>query len=237
MITSWLEQLSLFFYQSSPFAFVIAVVAGVLTAFTPCSLSTVPLVLAYFGGTSERSTRSTLTIVAFLTMGFVLFSTVLGVVIALTGRMLTIQWNMPYVYLVLGVLLVLMAVQTWGIWEIIPSTYLQSKVKRKDRVGAFLVGGLSAVFSSPCTTPVTVALLAGVSLRGDWLAGAGYLALYALGHAVVYPTVAFAAKGVKRLQRSPVMQKYVFSLNLVLGLLFFAFGTYLVSLFFTTRLL
>ena len=37
---------------------VLAFAAGLLTAFTPCSLSSIPLIVAYVGGTSPSNTKT-----------------------------------------------------------------------------------------------------------------------------------------------------------------------------------
>ncbi|HPX23570.1 MAG TPA: cytochrome c biogenesis protein CcdA, partial [Mesotoga sp.] len=51
--------------------------------------------------------------------------TVLGVTASLAGRL--IGTSTSWWYIVLGVLMVVMALQTWGLFEIIPSSYLISK--------------------------------------------------------------------------------------------------------------
>ncbi len=68
-------------------------------------------------------------------------------------------------YLVLGVLMVLMAMQVWGIFTVIPSSYLVSMNKKRGFLGAFLAGVLGGVFSSPCSTPILVVLLAVVAAK------------------------------------------------------------------------
>mgnify|MGYP001446499943 CR=1 FL=1 len=49
-----LEHLSLLIQANFWLAPVIALVAGLLTSVTPCSLSSVPLVIAYVGGTGRK---------------------------------------------------------------------------------------------------------------------------------------------------------------------------------------
>ena len=85
----------------------------------------------------------------------------------------------------LGVLMVLMALQTWDIFQIIPSTYLISKSKKKGYIGALVAGILAGVFSSPCSTPVLIALLAIVAGKGSVIWGILLLLLYSLGHGVL----------------------------------------------------
>lgn len=234
MITQFLDSLSVFFYESSPYTLLFAMVAGVLTAFTPCSLSTVPLLLAYLGVKAQRNTKTTFNVVFFLTVGFVIASTVLGIVISLTGQMMFIQFNMGYVYGILSILMLLMALQTWGIFQFIPATYLQTKVKDKGWFGAFSIGVLSAVFSSPCSTPVLVAILIGVSQHGNYITGGAHLALYALGHCIIYPIAAFASNWLSSLKRNETAKKYISLMTLLLGTAFLLFSLGLLYLFLST---
>lgn len=55
--------------------------------------------------------------------------------------------------------MVLMALQVWGIFNFVPSSYAVSKNKKVRSIGAFLAGILGGLFSSPCSTPVLVVIL------------------------------------------------------------------------------
>ena len=55
MINEWLEQLSSLIQSSLWLAPVLALLAGILTFFTPCSLSSIPLVIGYVGGTGQKN--------------------------------------------------------------------------------------------------------------------------------------------------------------------------------------
>ena len=57
MINEWLEQLSSLIQSSLWLAPVLALLAGILTSFTPCSLSSIPLVIGYVGGTGQKNTK------------------------------------------------------------------------------------------------------------------------------------------------------------------------------------
>ena len=50
MIEQWLETLSLMIAGSFWLAPVLALLAGLLTSFTPCAVVSVPLVIGYVGG-------------------------------------------------------------------------------------------------------------------------------------------------------------------------------------------
>lgn len=77
--------------------------------------------------------------------------------------------------------MLLMALQTWEIYNFIPSSYAISRNTRRGYTGAFLAGILGGLFSTPCATPVLIALLAVVAQEGDILRGILLLLVYSLG--------------------------------------------------------
>ncbi len=56
-MTQMLESLSELMVNTIWLAPVLALLAGVLTSFMPCSLSGIPLVIGYVGGTGQKDTR------------------------------------------------------------------------------------------------------------------------------------------------------------------------------------
>lgn len=91
--------------------------------------------------------------------------TVLGTAASLLGKLIGTSSSIWYI--ALGVLMVLMALQTFEIYNFIPSTALLSKSNKRGYAGAFIAGILGGFFSSPCATPVLVALLAIVAKSGN----------------------------------------------------------------------
>ena len=166
-MTELLDHLSTLIQSSGWLAPLLALLAGVLTSFTPCSLSSIPLVIGYVGGTGQKDTKRAFRLSLTFAAGAAVTFTVLGVIASLAGRLM--GNGATWWYIVLGVLMVLMALQTWGIFEIIPSSYLISKNTKRGYVGAFIAGILGGVFSSPCSTPVLIALLAIVAGKGSIL--------------------------------------------------------------------
>ena len=169
MIDVWLEQISAVIGRNIWLAPLLALAAGALTSFTPCSLSSVPLVILYVGGADVLPKKSARLSLVFA-LGSAVTFTALGVAAASIGRLL--GTGAKWWYVVLGVLMVLMALQTWGVWNIVPSTRLGGGNMRRGYVGALLAGMLGGLFSSPCATPVLVALLAVAAGGGNLLWGA-----------------------------------------------------------------
>lgn len=182
MIDSWLNTLSTLIAESMWLAPVLALLAGVLTSFTPCSLSSIPLVIGFVGGTGTEPKKAFRLSVMFAVGSAVTF-TILGTLASLAGRL--VGTSASWWYLALGILMVLMALQTWDIFNFIPSTYLLSKSTRRGYAGALIAGILGGIFSSPCATPVLIALLAIVAGKGSVAWGMLLLLLYSIGHGVL----------------------------------------------------
>src|SRR4030042_2974805 len=106
MINQWLETLSTLIKANIWLSPVLAILAGALTAFTPCSLSTIPLVVAYVGGTADNDTKKSFRLSLVFALGMTVTFTILGVVASLAGKL--IGRAASWWYIVLGVLMVLM---------------------------------------------------------------------------------------------------------------------------------
>lgn len=200
MITQWLETLSTLISQSIWLAPLLALLAGILTSVTPCALSSVPLVIGYVGGTSNNDPKKAFRLSLTFALGMAATFTALGTVASLLGQLM--GSSNKWWYLVLGVLMLLMALQTWELFNFIPSTYLTSTATRKGYIGAFIAGILGGVFSSPCATPVLVVLLGLVARSGNVAWGILLLLLYALGHSFLVLAAGTSVGFVKKITSS-----------------------------------
>ncbi len=231
-MTAWLNDLSAALTQNLWLGPLIALAAGLLTSLMPCSLSSVPLVIGYVGSAAGQDSdkRKALKLSLTFALGLTLAFVALGLLAALAGRLMggmTRWW-----YLALGVLMILMALQTWELFEIIPSSYLVSRSKRRGYLGAFLAGTLGGLFSSPCSTPVLIALLAMVAGEGQLLRGVLLLLLYAAGHSALSVVAGTSAGFAQRLTRDPKYGRLSQVLRIVLGSLILLMGFYLLYLAF-----
>lgn len=224
MIDVWLEQISAIIRQSMWLAPVLALLAGILTSFTPCSLSSIPLVIAYVGGVGVEPKKA-LRLSLVFALGAAITFTALGVIAASIGRL--IGSGAKWWYIVLGVLMVLMALQTWGIINLIPSTYLTGKSKRRGYYGALIAGILGGIFSSPCSTPVLIALLAIVGGSGNILWGILLLLLYSVGHGALAIFAGTSVGFVQKMSSSAKYGKFSAVLKTAMGILILIIGFYM----------
>ncbi len=183
MIDAWLSSLSTAIMDNVWLAPLLALLAGILTSFTPCALSSIPLIVGYVSTSSQKNTKSAFGLSLTFAIGSAITFTLLGVIATISGQLIGTQASWWYVFL--GVLMMLMALQTWGLYEIIPSSYLISKNKKRGYLGALLAGILGGIFSSPCSTPVLIALLAVVASNDSFVWGIMLLLLYSIGHGIL----------------------------------------------------
>jgi cytochrome c biogenesis protein CcdA len=224
-VTSILESISGLITGSGWLAPLLALFAGILTSFMPCSLSSIPLVVGYVGGTGRHDTKRALRLSVTFAAGTAVTLTVFGIIASLAGRLMGLASS--WWYIVLGVIMVLMALQVWGIFELIPSSYLISKNTKRGFVGAFVAGILGGVFSSPCSTPVLIALLAIVAGKGSVLWGILLLLLYSVGHSILAVVAGTSVGFVQKLALNKKYGKAGFIIKVVMGLLILLIGFYM----------
>ena len=173
---------------------------GVLTSFTPCSLSGASLAIAYVGGVEQKGTSQSLKLSLVFALGTAVAFCALGIVATAAGSLLGSGGG--WLYIILGVLMLAMALQVCGVVEIIPSTYLTSKNTKRGYAGALVTGVLAGIFASPCSTPVLIALLAVVASSGSIAWSAVMLVAYSVGHSILAVIAGTSTGFVKSLSES-----------------------------------
>lgn len=225
MIDAWLNQIAEAISGNMWLAPILALVAGVLTSFTPCSLSSVPLIVGYVGGVGAKNTKRAFAYSAVFSLGTAITFIALGIIATSAGKLL--GNSSPLWYLILGVLMVLMALQTWGIFNFIPSVNLLSKSKKRGFLGAFLAGILGGIFSSPCSTPVLIALLAIVAGNGSLLWGILLMLLYSIGHSALVIAAGTSIGFVQRINANESYSKVGTVLKIIMGAAILLIGLYM----------
>jgi cytochrome c-type biogenesis protein len=210
--------------QNSPWLAIAAVfVGGITTALNPCVLAMVPLLMSVVLGNKETTTvRRSLVFSLFFVLGLAVTFTTLGLISGLMGRMFG-NVGRFWKYAVAGVCLV-MGLQLLGLIKLNLPVPAGIRVKKKGYLGAFLLGLLFGVVSTPCAVPILAVLLAFVAEKGNVLYGGFLLFVYALGHSVlvlIAGTSVGAAKGLlesKGLRRAhSLIQKIAGALIIVIG--------------------
>lgn len=225
IINMWLESLSSSIEANIWLAPLLALLAGVLTSFTPCALSSVPLVIGYVGGVGNKDTKRAFRLSLTFSAGLAVTFTVLGVAASMLGKLMMGTGN--WWYLILGVLMVLMALQTWEIYNFIPSSFAISRNTKRGYIGALLAGILGGFFSSPCATPVLVVLLATVAKGGNLLWGALLLLIYSIGHSTLVLIAGTSVGFVHKVSSSEKYGKISLILKIVMGIFIMLIALYM----------
>lgn len=230
MIDQMLSTLSGMIKDNVWLAPVLALVAGILTSVTPCALSSVPLVIGYVGGSGSSNTKRAFTLSLTFAGGMAVTFTALGTAASLLGRLM--GTSNRWWYLALGILMVMMALQTWEIFQFIPSTYLTAKNTKKGYIGALIAGILGGVFSSPCATPVLVVLLGIVARSGNVVWGILLLLLYSIGHSVLVLVAGTSFGFVRKITKSQKYGRFSNVLKIIMGTAILAIALYMFYLSF-----
>jgi cytochrome c biogenesis protein CcdA len=221
MINLWLEQLSMTIGQSGWIAPFLAFLAGILTSVSPCSLSVLPLIIGYVGGSDVKGLRAFGISLTFA-FGTAITLTVLGTLAALAGSALSGIGS--WWYLAAGVLMMLMALQIWEVYTFIQPAAFLSKSKARGYTGALLAGLLGGLFASSCATPVLMALLTVVISQDNLLWGVVLLFCYALGNGLLIVIMGTSLGAVQQMKQSKNYAAFTRISRILMGLVVLLLG-------------
>lgn len=181
--------------------------AGIALSFTACMYPLIPIVssIVVGGGTSDKKRAFLLTLA--YTQGLALTYTLVGVVAGLTGALLTVWLQQPWVVLAASAVMVLLALSMFGVFNIqlpaVLQTYFQNqsnKLSGGKTVSVFAMGMFSALIVGPCIAPPLAAALGYIGQTGDAVLGG--LALYALALGMGLPLILIGTFGSRILPRA-----------------------------------
>jgi cytochrome c biogenesis protein CcdA len=216
--------------QTSPWLAPLAVfLGGALTASNPCVLAMIPLTMAFVGayqGTSGAKKAFSFSLLFIL--GLTITFTLLGVVAALMGRLVG-DVGRFWPYLVAAVCLV-MGLHLLGIWSFELPLLQGWRPKEVGPWGAFLLGLLFGVVSTPCATPILAVLLVYIASKGNLAYGGLLLFMYALGHCLLILIAGTSMGLAKRIIESKGLNTGLAYLRKGSGVLIILIGFYFIWL-------
>jgi thiol:disulfide interchange protein DsbD len=198
--------------------------AGLLLSLTPCVLPMVPILSSIIVGQKGTVSRGRgFALALAYAQGMALVYTALGVAAGLLGQGLAAYLQHPYVVLAFGVLMVLLALSMFGLYELQLPASVQSwlgegssKLPGGRFVSVFAMGVVSALIVSPCVSaPLAGALLYISQTRNVALGGT---ALYAMAWGMSVPLLLVGLSAGSLLPRTGPWMKAVKALFGVLML-------------------
>lgn len=191
-----------------PVTLLLFLALGIGLAFTPCVFPMYPIVSGIVIGQGKDIKLSRAFTLAFVyVQGMAIMYSLLGLVVASAGVQFQATLQSPYILGTFIVVFVALAIAMFGAYEIqLPSSW-QEKVsgmsnaqQRGSLVGVFVMGILSGLIASPCTTAPLTGVLIFIAQSGDMMLG--FLALYALSLGMGIPLIIFAMTGGKLLPKA-----------------------------------
>ncbi len=180
---------------------------GLGLAFTPCVFPMYPILTSIIVGQGQQlSTGRAFSLSLAYVQGMAITYSLLGLVVASAGVQFQAYFQHPWVLAGISVLFVLLALAMFGVFQLqLPASWQQkvnqvSNQQQGGRLGsALLMGALSGLVASPCTTAPLTGVLLYIAQSGDLAYGA--LVLYVLSLGMGLPLLLLGATGGKFLPK------------------------------------
>lgn len=202
-------------------------VLGLGLNLTPCVYPLLSVTLGFFGqqaGGGRRPWRLAIAYVVGITLSFA----ALGVSASLAGGLFGAPLQQPAVLIGLAILLVALALSSFGFYEIrAPTALMQRFGGSSSGLGGALTMGLTmGIVAAPCIGPVVLGLLVYVGSERDALKGFALFSSMGLGMGFPYIFLATAAGSIDRLPRSG---EWLAWMNRLFGVVLLAMAAYFVA--------
>ena len=182
---------------------------GLGLAFTPCVYPMYPILssIVIGKGKKEVKTSHAFALSFVFVQGMAITYSIIGLIVASAGVQFQAALQHPMLLGVFIVLFIALALAMFGLYEIQMPAKWQNKLnslsdgqKQGNFVGVFIMGVVSGLVASPCTTaPLTAVLI--VVAQSDSLVF-GFFSLYALSIGMGIPLILFGVTGGKLLPKA-----------------------------------
>ena len=140
----------------------ISLLGGIIASISPCSLSILPLIIAYVGGYSKSTPQKTLIEMLFFILGSSIVFGIIGIICALTGKVFS-TFAPAYFNLIIASIILTMGLNMLNIIEInIPTFVKEIPQIQKGNIFIypFLLGCIFSIAGTPCSTPILASIMA-----------------------------------------------------------------------------
>jgi thioredoxin:protein disulfide reductase len=194
--------------QSLTWSLFLFFILGIGLAFTPCVFPMYPILSGIVIGQGKGISTSKAFSLSFIyVQGMALTYSILGLVVASAGVQFQATLQHPAILISLIVIFVLLAIVMFGAYELqMPSSWqerlnaMSNKQKSGSYIGVFVMGAISGLVASPCTTAPLTGILLYIAQSGNLLLG--FSALYALSLGMGIPLILFGITGGKLLPKA-----------------------------------
>ena len=194
--------------ENLPLTLLLFFALGIGLAFTPCVFPMYPIVSGIVIGQGKTKTLSHSFWLTFVyVQGMAITYSLLGLVVAVAGAQFQAALQHPVVLGVFIALFISLAVALFGGFEIqLPAKWQEKLTSASNNqtpgsfVGVFIMGVLSGLIASPCTTAPLTGILLFIAQTGDMTLG--FISLYLLSIGMGIPLILFGVTGGKLLPKA-----------------------------------
>jgi thiol:disulfide interchange protein DsbD len=199
--------------------------AGVVVSFSPCIYPLIPITLGVAGVESTTTRLKGFSISFVFVLGVACVYTTLGIISALSGKLLARFFVNAPTFLSLAVIFILL-----GIWSLkglrinIPFfSFNREDTKNKEFFSIFILGMVSSLAIIPCNFPVLGAILSLISLKQNVIYGGSALFLFSLGYGAILIILGTFTSLIRKL---PKQGSWLIIIKKAPGFIFVAMGIY-----------
>lgn len=208
-------------------ALILSLFAGLVASFSPCTLSSIPLLIGYVQGTGVKDNKKAFKYSLIFSIGIGLTFTLIGVFTAWVGKAFLGAGKLWYI--VLSFIMIGAGLQILDVINIFGDKKESCKIpkKREGLIDAFFLGVLSGILASSCATPIMAAIIAFIAASGNLVLGVLMLLMYSVGHSILIILAGTSFGLVEKIADSKSGQKIGKVLKNALGIIILLAGLYL----------
>lgn len=162
---------------------------GVIASLTPCVYPMVPITVSIFGATEAKSRLRGAALSGAFVLGIAALFTPMGVVSALSGKLMGSALSNQWVSIGLAALFLALAASMFGAFELALPSSLTNKLSTVGGVGykgAFVMGLVMGLIAAPCTGPFLTGMVTVIATTKNVALGSAALFSFSLGLGVIF---------------------------------------------------
>ena len=207
--------------------------SGLGLTFTPCVLPMLPIISSIIVGQGENVTKARGGLLATIyVLGTAVVWTAAGYVAGATGEQLQAYTSHPYFIIPVAVVLLLLSLAMFGLYNLQMPSFLQSKAQESSSnlkggtfFGVFMMGVLASIIAGACVSPILILNLAVALETQNAMLGGGIMLAMALGMGVPIILVGIGAGWLL-----PKAGTWMDTVKYVFGVLLVGLAIYILSL-------
>lgn len=177
----------------------LAFLGGLIASISPCVLALLPVNLSYIGTRKMTSSWDVFVKAGLFVLGVVTTLSLLGLFSSFAGAVMV--GYLGYVQIAVGIVIILMGLTLLGVLSLpLPPTNFSLPI-----AGSYGVGLTFALLSSPCSSPVLIAVMVAAAATGSQIYSTLTMVSYALGYTAV---IFFASLFIGLVKQTKVLLKY-----------------------------